>query len=232
MDNRIKETFDAIQTPERLTRMTKANLRRKTFDYGRNRYQRRQYYSRLAGALVSLTVVLSGAGIWFLPATSISMDVNPSIELKVNALDKVIALEGRNSDGIELVKDIDVTGMHYDDAMQRILLSNGMEPYLADGSQITITVAGGGSDAHAEQILSRVLCRAYNIADRDNVLYCQVDWETAKAAQNVNLCIPRYLAWQNLLKNDPTITPEDVREIPKETIRVLAQTIIIEDPCH
>ena len=232
MDNRIKETFDAIQTPERLTRMTKANLRRKTFDYGRNRDQRRQYYSRLAGALVSLTVVLSGAGIWFLPATSISMDVNPSIELKVNALDKVIALEGRNSDGIELVKDIDVTGMLYDDAMQRILLSNGLEKYLEDGSQITITVAGGGTDVHAEQMLSRVLCRAYNIADRDNVLYCQVDWETVKAAQMVNLCIPRYLAWRNLLQNDPTITPEDVRKIPEETIRVLAQVIIIDDPCH
>ena len=85
---------------------------------------------------------------------------------------------------------------------------------------------------HAEQMLSRVLCRAYNIADRDNVLYCQVDWETVKAARAVNLCIPRYLAWQNLLKNDPTMTPEDVREIPKEKIRVLAQVIIIEDPCH
>ena len=81
-------------------------------------------------------------------------------------------------------------------------------------------------------MLSRVLCRAYNIADRNNVLYCQVDWETVKEAQKVNLCIPRYLAWQNLLKNDPTITPEDVREIPKETIRTLAQIIIIEDPCH
>lgn len=232
MDNRIKETFDIIQTPERLKRMTNANLRRKTFDYGRNILQLRQHRTRIAGCLASLVLVLGSTGLWFLPAASISMDVNPSIELKVNALDKVISLEGRNSDGIELVKDINVTGMYYDDAMQRILLSNGMEPYLADGSQITITVAGGGSDTHAQQILSRVLCRAYNIADRDNVLYCQVDWETVKAAREVNLCIPRYLAWQNLLKNDPTITAEDVRQIPKESIRVLAQTVIIEDPCH
>ena len=167
-----------------------------------------------------------------MPSASISVDINPSIEIKVNALDRVISLEGRNSDGVELVKDIDVTDMTYDDAMQRILLSEGMEPYLEDGSQITITVAGGGSDAHAEQMLSKVLCRAYNIADRDNVLYCQVDWETVKAARAVNLCIPRYLAWQNLLKSNPTMTAEDVRQIPKEKIRSLAQTIIIEDPCH
>ena len=232
MDEQLKSAFDAIQASERLKRTTKAALRKRTFDYGRNVLRLRQHRRRLAAGLLSLVLLLSGGGLWFLPSASISVDINPSIELKVNALDRVISVEGRNSDGIELVKDIDVAGMAYDDAIQRILLSSGMEPYLESGKDITITVAGGGTNAHAEQMLSRVLCRAYNIADRDNVLYCQVDWETVKAAQKVNLCIPRYLAWQNLLKNDPTITPEDVREIPKEEIRVLAQVIIIEDPCH
>ena len=93
-------------------------------------------------------------------------------------------------------------------------------------------MAGGSSEAHAEQMLSRVLCRAYNIAKDHDVLYCQVDWQTLQAAEKVNLCIPRYLAWQNLLKTDPTITAEDVRQIPKEEIRALAQVITIEDPCH
>jgi len=232
MDNRIRDAFDAIQTPERLKRKTKAVLRKKTFDYGRNVMQMRQRHRRLASTLLCLVLLLTGAGIWFLPATSIAVDINPSIELKVNALDRVIALEGRNSDGIALVQELDVTGMVYDDAMQRILLSRGMEPYLEQNSMITITVAGGGTDAHAEQMLSKVLCRAYHIAQEENILYCQVDWETVKAARAVNLCIPRYLAWQNLLETDPTMTPEDVREIPKEMIRVLAQTITIEDPCH
>lgn len=232
MDNQIKQAFDAIQTPERLKRATKAALRKKTFDYGRNVLRLRQHRQRLAGMLASLVLVLTGSGLWFWPSASISVDINPSVELKVNALDRVIALEGRNSDGAAVVKDLDVVGMAYDDAMQRLLLSEGLEPYLTDGSQITITVAGGGTDAHAEQMLSRVLCRAYNIANKENVLYCQVDWETVKAAREVNLCIPRYLAWQNLLKTNPAITPEDVREIPKDRIRALAQTVIIEDPCH
>lgn len=231
MDNRIKEAFDTIQTPERLKRRTKAALRKQTFDYGRNLLQKRRHTRRLATAMLTLVLIVTGLGIWFVPATSIGVDINPSIELKVNALDRVIALEGKNSDGVALVQDIDVTGMEYDDAMQRILLSNEMEPYLEKGSAITITVAGG-SKAHGQEMLSKVLCRAYNIANKENVLYCQVDWETVKAARAVNLCIPRYLAWQNLLKNDPTMTPEDVREIPKEKIRVLAQVIIIEDPCH
>ena len=232
MDNRIKETFDAIQTPERLKRKTKAQLRKKTFDYGRNILQLRIHRRRLASGLLSLMLILTGAGIWFFPTTSIAVDINPSLELKVNALDRVISLKGRNSDGIAVAEELDVSGMIYDDAMQRLLLSHSLEPYLEQGNTITITVACGGSEAHGEEMLSRVLCRAYNIAEEENVLYCQVDWETLRAAQAVNLCIPRYLAWQNLLKKDPTITPEDVREIPKENIRELAQTIIIEDPCH
>lgn len=231
MDNRIKEAFGPIQTSDRLKRKTKAALRKKTYDYGRNTLQRSAHRRRLAGAMLSLALMLSAAGVWFLPAVSIAVDINPSLELKVNALDRVISLEGKNSDGVAVVKDLDVTGMEYDDAMQRILLSNGLEPYLADGSAITITVAGG-SKAHGEKMLSRVLCRAYNIAEEENVLYCQVDWETLRAARAVGLCIPRYLAWQNLLKNDPTMTPEDVRQIPGEKIRVLAQNVIIEDPCH
>ena len=231
MDNRIRDAFGTIQTPQRLTRKTKAALRKKTFDYGRNLLRLRAHRRRFAAGLVCLALMMTGFGIWFVPASSIGVDINPSIELKVNALDRVISLQGRNSDGIALVQGIDVNGMEYDDALQRILLSSEMEPYLEKGSAITITVAGG-SKAHGEKMLSRVLCRAYNIAEEEDVLYCQVDWETLRSARAVNLCIPRYLAWQNLLKTDPTITPEDVREIPKEQIRELAQVITIEDPCH
>ena len=220
-----------MKAPERLKRSARAHIRRKSFDYGRNRPQLKAYRRRLASAALTLVLILSGAGVWFVPLASIAVDINPSVELTVNALDRVISLEGKNSDGIRLVQELDVTGMAYDDAMQRLLLSNGLRPYLDEGSTITITVTGGSNEAHTEQMLSRVLCRAYNIAEEENVLYCQVNWDTRRAAQAVNLCIPRYLAWQHLLETDPSITPEDVRQIPKEEIRVLAQTKILENPC-
>ena len=231
MSDRIRETFDAIHASERLKRSTRAHIRQKTFDYGRNRPQMNTHRRRWAAAMLMLVLTLSGAGIWFTPSASIAVDINPSVELTVNALDRVISLEGKNADGIQLVQELNVTGMPYDDAMQRILLSNGLKPYLDDHSTIAITVTGGSNEAHTEQMLSRVLCRAYNIAEEKDVLYCQVDWETRRAAQAVKLCIPRYLAWQHLLETDPTITPEDVRQIPKEDIRALAQTKILENPC-
>ena len=231
MKDKLHDAFDTIHASERIKRNTRAHIRRKTFDYGRNLLRLQAHKRRLVAAALSLVLVLSGAGIWFVPSTSIAVDINPSVELKVNALDRVISLEGKNADGLRVVQDLDVTGMPYDDAMQRILLSNGLKPYLDKGSTITITVTGGGSDAHAEQILSKVLCRAYNIAEKDNVLYCQVDKETQRAAEKAGLSVPRYLAWQQLLLADPYVTQEDIWHLSVEQIRTLAQTKILENPC-
>ena len=231
MDEQLKNAFDAIQTPERLKRATKAVLRKKTFDYGRNILRKRAHHRRIAAGLLSLVLVFTGCGLWFLPTTNIAVDINPSIEIRVNALDRVICVEGINADGVELAKDLDVTGMLYDDAMQRILLSNRLERFLEDGHMISITVAGS-SDEHITEMADRVLCRAYSIAGKENIFYCQVDMETIRAARAENLCIPRYLAWHQMLKSDPTITTDDIRQMSIEQIRTLSQVKIVEDPCH
>lgn len=231
MEDKLHNAFDSLHASEHLKRVTRAHIRRKTFDYGRHAYQLRRHRSRIAACLLSLALVLTGTGIWFLPATSIGLDINPSLELHVNTLDRVIALKGKNTDGLEVAKHLDVTGMPYDEAMQRILISQELAPYLENGSMISISVVGGGSDAHAEQMLSKVVCRAYALADDENVFYCQTDKETLAASRASGLCIPRYLAWQHLLETNPDITPEEVSLIPQEEIRALAQTKILENPC-
>ena len=232
MDEQLKNTLDAIQTPERLKRKTKATLRKKTFDYGRNILQRRAFHRRVATGLLSLVLVLSGCGLWFWPATNIAVDINPSIEIQVNALDRVISVEGTNADGVELAKQLDVAGMPYDDAMQRILLSEGLERFLKNNQMISITMAGNINDAHLTDMANKVLCRAYNIAGKENIFYCQVDMDIVKAARAENLCIPRYLAWKRMLEINPATTVDDIRAMSNEQIRVLSQVKIVDDPCH
>ena len=231
MEDKLHNAFASVQASDRLKRATKAHIRRKTFDYGRQTFQHRQHRRRIAACLLSLVLVLSGTGIWFLPATSIGLDINPSLELTVNALDRVITLKGKNEDGLEVARHLDVSGMPYDEAMQRILISEELEPYLKSGSMISISVVGGGNDVHAEEILSKVVCRAYAIAEDENVFYCQTDKETLEAARESGLCIPRYLAWQHLLEKNPDVTAEEVSRMPKDEIRALAQLKIIENPC-
>ena len=229
MEDKLRDALSDLKAPETLKRSARAAIRKKTFDYGRHTAQLRARRRRFAGCLVCLVLVLSGLGIWFTPTASIGVDINPSLEMKVNALDRVIALEGRNSDGAALAGELDLAGRPYDDAMQRLLLSHGLAPYLEQGSTITITLAGSGD--HAVQMLSKVVCRAYAVAEEENVVYCQVDWDTVKAAKVAGLCIPRYLAWQELRKTDPAITAADVKQLPMEQIRSLIYVEILENPC-
>ena len=229
MEDKLKAAFSALEAPEKLKRTTKAALRKKTFDYGRQIGRIRARRRRIAGCLASLVLLLTGLGAWFTPAASIAVDINPSLELRVNVFDRVIALRGRNSDGEAVAAQLDLVGKPYDEAMQRLLLSHGLTPYLENGSTITITLAGSGD--HAVQMLSKVVCRAYAVAEEENVAYCQVSWDTVKEAENAGLCIPRYLAWQELRRTDPTITVEDIREMPIEQIRRIIYVDTLENPC-
>ena len=232
MDKQLKNAFDAIQAPERLKRSTKAALRKRTFDYGRNILQKQAFRRRMAAGLLSLVLVFTGCGLWFLPTTNIALDINPSIEIRVNVLGRVICVEGINADGVVLAEELDVNGMAYDDAMQRILLSKALSRFLEDGHMISITMAGRGSSQRLTEMADRVLCRAYNIAGKENIFYCQVDQDIIRAARAENLSIPQYLAWLRIRKVNPAFTTEEVRQLSNEQIRVLSQVEIVDNPCH
>lgn len=230
MKNDIRQAFDGVRADERLKRQTKAYLRRATLDYGRDVQRRKQRRMRFAGCAAALVLMAVSTGMWLLPVTSIDLDINPSLELRVNTFGRVTELKGMNADGLALVGGLDVKGMRYDDAMQRILISEELEPYLENNSLISITVVGKDASL-AEQMLSRVVCRAYAIAEEENVYYCQTDPETARAARSVGLCVLRYQVWQQLKESDPSITVETVALMPKAEVVALAKFEKLENPC-
>ena len=230
MKNDIREAFDSVQADERLKRKTKAYLRKATLDYGRDTLRRKQRQMRLASCVAALVLTVVSAGMWLLPVTSIDLDINPSLELRVNTFGRVTRLKGLNADGLAVAKKLDVKGMAYDDAMQRILISKELETYLENESLISITVVGK-NEILAEQMLSKVVCRAYAVAEEDNIHYCQVDPETAKEARRVGLCVLRYQVWQQLKENDPEITVEAVAMMPKAEVMALAKFEKLDNPC-
>ena len=230
MKNDIKQTFDAVYADERLKRKTKAYLRKATLDYGRDTWRKKQRRQRLASCVAALVLVTVSTGMWLLPVTSIDLDINPSLELKVNTFGRVTRLKGLNADGLTVAEKLDVKGMAYDEAMQRILLSDPLEPYLEDGSLISITVVGSKTP-QTEEMLSKVVCRAYAVAEEENIYYCQTDPETAREARSVGLCVLRYQVWQQLKETNPDITVEAVAMMPKAEIMRLAEFEKLENPC-
>ena len=230
MEREIREAFEAIEASEYLKRKVKAHVRKRTLDYGRDVIRQRLRRQRLAGSLVCLALIAAGLGIWNVPVTTIGLDVNPSLELRVNSLDRVIRMKGRNEDGADLADKFHVAGLPYDEAMQRILISDEMAPYLDDRSDLVITVSGSDS-GHTRQMLNRVVCRAYALAEDEQVFCIHADAATARAARSVGLSVARYQAWQKLLEDDPSLPPEAALELTVSQIRALIQCESLDNPC-
>ena len=230
MEERIRDAFDAIHASERLKRDVKAEIRRKTLNYGRD-LMRRQRRRRLAGGLVSLALAMTAWGLWQIPVTSIGLDVNPSLEIRVNSLDRVIDVKGCNLDGDAVADGFCLRGLPYGDAMQRILVSDTMAPYLESNSTVVITVSGGNSD-HTQQMLNNVVCRAYALTEEEQVFCVRSDGATARAARSVGLSVARYQAWQVLLLENPTLPPEAALELTVDQIRELIHGETLDDPCE
>ena len=227
MDNKLKDALGGIETPERLKRMTKAHIRKATFDYGRNVARMKARRQRIAALAASVTLCIGGAGLWFSPVTRIGLDINPSVEIRVNALDRVISLDGLNDDGEELAQALDVAGMPYDEAMGRIMVSDELGVYLEAGNLLSITVSGRS----AEQTLSRVVCQAFAVAEDDQVFYILADDASVRAAKAEGLTVVQYEALTALRRTDPAATAQQIRAMSMTEIRELIGFEKIDDPC-
>ena len=73
----------------------------------------------LASALACLLLML-GVGFWQLwrtPVSYISIDINPSIELALNRLDRVVAVTAYNEDGAAVAQGLSLENRPYQQAM-------------------------------------------------------------------------------------------------------------------
>ena len=99
-----------------------------------------------AAACLVLALVGGGGGYYYYSANHavaslVSLDVNPSIQLEVNKNEKVLSATPMNSDGAEVLADMDLKGAQADGAMYAIigsLLQHGYVDELANSILITV----------------------------------------------------------------------------------------------
>lgn len=96
---KVKEAFDKIHADNELKNNTKEFLCQKTKEYRKNLFIS---YKQAAVIMVCFLFVILGQKVYsayFTPVSTISIDVNPSIELDINQFGKVIDVKSYNEDG-------------------------------------------------------------------------------------------------------------------------------------
>lgn len=146
MNDRLKEAFDQVHAEEELKNKTKEFLIQQTNGYIKDSKQRNTFpYRRVLAAMACFVFLFLGAGgyqLYFIPTSSITIEINPSVELGINRFDKVISAKGNNDDGRELLASLDIKYANYADALNKILMNEKVAACLEQNEIMSISVTG------------------------------------------------------------------------------------------
>lgn len=218
MHDRFKHTFDQIHADPQLCTRTEAFVHRAMMQHGA--HQRRGLRLAFTGFAAAIALCFVGCGLYFTPTASISVDINPSIQLDLNRFDHVIDVQGYNDDGQALAQSLDITFQPYAKALDTILQNQMITDCLAQDETLSITVAGA-DPSKSQTLLAGV--RACT-AGHSNVTCAAGNREQVTQANDAGLSLGKYREFLKLQALDPTITPDMVRGMSMREIRDLIAT--------
>lgn len=177
------------------------------------RYQR---IRPLAMVCIMLLLFTCYGGFSFLsaPAYYVSIDVNPSVELILNRRSRVISAEAYNEDGEIVLQNLSVKGSLYIDAIDTIMESDAMQPYLTEDAALTFTVAADDSDK--VQAIQREIDQNSCISHGGKSVI--TDKRIVDEAHENNLSFGKYNAYLELKKYDSEITADQCHHMSMSEI--------------
>lgn len=243
-EDKIRDAFDAIHAEDALKERTLEAVRAQAAGeksgekYGEKggllaarssgRGARRQAQvvalrRRLAvAACLVVALVAAGGWAWLTPTATISVDVNPSVELGINRFDRVVSARGVNDDGRALLSEVDVWGATYDEAVDRLLASSNVSTLLAEGGQAEVTVVDKGDSDQCARLLAGVeACTS----GHENTHCHGADEDDVSAAREVGLSYGKYRLLLEIQELDPSITADDVRDLSMREILDLLESL-------
>lgn len=217
MENKIKKSFDQIHAGEILKSRTRTLLQEKAKEYSGKKRKGMSNWIPAAVVLAVTALLLMGAGYWFLgvPTTEVYLEINPSVEIAINRLDRVIGVTGMNEGGQALVNEMD--GLIFTDYMEtvdRILESDTVKSLLEE-EIMTIAVTGKEEDQ-----TGAIFQELQKTAEGNRNICCgYLGTEQMRQARELGMSYGKYLAYQELQNLETGISPEQVQDMTTEEIR-------------
>ncbi|SEW46533.1 anti-sigma-I factor RsgI family protein [[Clostridium] fimetarium] len=178
--------------------------------------------SRFFIAAASFLVILVGGSsaayaYYQTPVAYLSLDINPSVELGVNAFGKVVNAEGYNEDGQTILAGTDVTGSTVEDAVQCLIMSADDKGYIANDGSTVISLTSETNNTNKATILQTKSELGVNhalqeiekqaIVQKDNVAL-----ERRDEAKQLGITPGKLNLINKLQAVDPTATIDDYKD--------------------
>ncbi|MBK5262389.1 MAG: hypothetical protein JJE17_07450 [Peptostreptococcaceae bacterium] len=153
----------------------------------------------------------SGVAYYNQPANYVSLDINPSVELGVNAFNIVIDSEGINTDGEALIKVNSVLHMTLEEAIGALVREAATQKFIAaDGSTVIAVTAISGKDATAVSLKEKCEDAVQQAIDSENIeaiIYADyTNLELRARARDLGISTGKYKMIEILQGLDESIT--------------------------
>lgn len=179
---------------------------------------------RLAVSLACLVFFVgSGFGgyqLYYTEAATISIDVNPSIELGINRWGKVVDETSYGKASEDILSSISLKHMEYEDALEQLLASEAMGKYLKSNSLVSITLDNRTDN---EQLMSNLQSCVDNTLKQCHsgvtAEYASVDEHMCREAHSQGISVGKYNAILELLEADPNATVDEFKDKSMKEIK-------------
>ena len=132
-----------------------------------------------------------------------SIDVNPSIELAINRLGRVVSANAYNEDGQKILEQVKLKNLPYPKAVGLLLDFETAENYLSENSLLVFTVVSENAETVTQKLAGISSPRSAS------VLTYVSDKECMEEAHQHAMSFGKYRAYQELSEYDGSVTVED-----------------------
>ncbi len=183
---------------------------------------RRRYPLAVAAALA---LVALGAVGWQVmvrtPVASVSVDVNPSVELALHRLDRVVSATAYNADAQAVLAAVDLEGKPCPQAIDALLESDAMSPYLTGPYALTVTVAAPTAGEEADLLAQLHVCESYRTNGGQSA---SAELSTLAEAHDHGMSFGKYAAARLLQSYDSTVTDADCHHMTMSQLQARINT--------
>ena len=161
--DRVKAEDELIEKTERYLRAKLENPASVENLYFIRRERRMKKILAACIAAVLVIGVLAG-GYTYLktPVAYISLDINPSIELGINALNRVVSAEGANRDGRALLEGQKIISASLTDALDSLIGIAAQKNYISDDGTTVVSITAESNNRKRAQNLTNIGEQAVN----------------------------------------------------------------------
>lgn len=157
------------------------------------------------------------------PVSYVSLDINPSVELGINAFGKVVKSEGYNDDGKKVLEGLDLTNDNVKEAVKTVIDSVSDNGYIASDGSTVVSVTSETDNPELATELQNLSEEGANEALDENNKEAVVEKDNVplslnKEARELGITPGKLNLIRKLQEVDPSATIEQYKDASVKTI--------------